>query len=177
MLAVGEAVQQPRPVGRLGDRLGGDRADPGARPRRRSARRRTSATERRPRAPRWQRRGRRSNRYRGACLRIYPSPCAARPISRPTAPAPCSPALARCRAGTSPPTPTSTRPRRASPGTVLSACDDPAVPWHRIVRSDGSLTQGERQAALLDAEGVALTGDPRRVDVRMARWWSDVDPA
>ena len=52
-----------------------------------------------------------------------------------------------------------------------------AVPWHRIVRADGSLTQGERQAKLLDAEGVALTGDPRRVDVRLARWWSDVDPA
>ena len=62
-------------------------------------------------------------------------------------------------------------------GTILSASGDPSVPWHRIVRSDGSLTQGERQAKLLAAEGVALTGDPQRVDVRLARWWSDVDPA
>ena len=62
-------------------------------------------------------------------------------------------------------------------GTVLSACADPGIPWHRVVRADGSLTQGERQAALLEAEGVPLTGDPRRVDVRLARWWSDVDPA
>ena len=61
-------------------------------------------------------------------------------------------------------------------GTVLSACG-PAVPWHRVVRADGSLTQGERQAALLDAEGVPLIGRPRRVDVRLARWWRDVDPA
>lgn len=62
-------------------------------------------------------------------------------------------------------------------GTVLSACDEPALPWHRVVRADGSLTQGERQAALLAAEGVPLTGDPRRVDARLARWWGDVDPA
>ena len=62
-------------------------------------------------------------------------------------------------------------------GTVLSACTDPSVPWHRVVRADGSLTQGERQARLLEAEGVPLTGDPRRVDARLARWWGDVDPA
>ena len=62
-------------------------------------------------------------------------------------------------------------------GTVLAASGDPALPWHRVVRADGSLTQGERQALLLEAEGVPLTGDPRRVDVRLARWWGDVDPA
>jgi methylated-DNA-protein-cysteine methyltransferase-like protein len=62
-------------------------------------------------------------------------------------------------------------------GTVLAACADPGVPWHRVVRADGSLTQGERQAALLEAEGIPLTGGPRRVDVRLARWWGDVDPA
>ena len=62
-------------------------------------------------------------------------------------------------------------------GAVLGACGDPTVPWHRIVRADGALTQGERQAVLLAAEGVPLTGDPRRVDPRLARWWSDVDPA
>jgi methylated-DNA-protein-cysteine methyltransferase related protein len=39
-------------------------------------------------------------------------------------------------------------------GSVLAACDDPDVPWHRIVRADGSLAKGERQRRLLDAEGV-----------------------
>ncbi len=62
-------------------------------------------------------------------------------------------------------------------GTVLAASTDPALPWHRVVRADGGLTQGGRQAALLAAEHVPLTGDPPRVDVRLARWWGDVDPA
>jgi methylated-DNA-protein-cysteine methyltransferase-like protein len=52
-------------------------------------------------------------------------------------------------------------------GTVLSACDDPTVPWHRIVRADGSLAKGARQRALLEAEGVPFRGD--RVDMRVAR--------
>jgi methylated-DNA-protein-cysteine methyltransferase related protein len=52
-------------------------------------------------------------------------------------------------------------------GTVLSACDDPTVPWHRIVRADGSLAKGARQRALLDAEGVPFRGE--RVDMRVAR--------
>jgi methylated-DNA-protein-cysteine methyltransferase related protein len=52
-------------------------------------------------------------------------------------------------------------------GTVLAACDDPEVPWHRIVRADGSLAKGERQRRLLDAEGVPFRGD--RVDMRTAR--------
>ena len=52
-------------------------------------------------------------------------------------------------------------------GSVLAACDDPDVPWHRIVRADGSLAKGERQRRLLDAEGVPCRGD--RVDMRMAR--------
>lgn len=62
-------------------------------------------------------------------------------------------------------------------GTVLAASGDEAIPWHRVVRADGTLTQGERQAALLASEDVPLTGDPRRVDVPLARWWGDVDPA
>lgn len=66
-------------------------------------------------------------------------------------------------------------PRNA--GAVLAACDEPGVPWHRVVRADGTLAKGERQAALLESEGVVLTGDPRRVDLRLARWWDDVDPA
>jgi alkylated DNA nucleotide flippase Atl1 len=52
-------------------------------------------------------------------------------------------------------------------GAVLAACDDPALPWHRVVRADGSLAKGARQRALLDAEGVPLRGD--RVDLRIAR--------
>ena len=52
-------------------------------------------------------------------------------------------------------------------GSVLAACDDPDVPWHRIVRADGSLAKGERQRRLLDAEGVPFRGE--RVDMRTAR--------
>jgi alkylated DNA nucleotide flippase Atl1 len=56
-------------------------------------------------------------------------------------------------------------------GTVLSATDDPGVPWQRVVRADGSLAKGERQRALLEAEGVPfLPGSPDRVDVRVARF-------
>jgi methylated-DNA-protein-cysteine methyltransferase-like protein len=52
-------------------------------------------------------------------------------------------------------------------GAVLAECDDPEVPWHRIVRADGSLARGERQRALLAAEGVPFRG--ARVDMRVAR--------
>ena len=51
-------------------------------------------------------------------------------------------------------------------GTVLSECEEPDVPWHRIVRADGSLAKGERQRRLLDAEGVPFSGE--RVDMREA---------
>jgi len=56
-------------------------------------------------------------------------------------------------------------PRMA--GAVLSGCEDPDVPWHRIVRADGSLTQGARQRTLLDAEGVPFRGE--RVEMAIAR--------
>jgi methylated-DNA-protein-cysteine methyltransferase-like protein len=52
-------------------------------------------------------------------------------------------------------------------GAVLYGCDDPTVPWHRIVRADGSLAKGARQRALLEAEGVPFVGE--RVDMRVAR--------
>jgi alkylated DNA nucleotide flippase Atl1 len=52
-------------------------------------------------------------------------------------------------------------------GTVLAACEDPGVPWHRIVRADGTLAKGERQRRLLEAEGVPFVGE--RVDMRAAR--------
>jgi methylated-DNA-protein-cysteine methyltransferase related protein len=52
-------------------------------------------------------------------------------------------------------------------GTVLAACEDPDVPWHRIVRADGSLARGERQRRLLEEEGVPFRGE--RVDMALAR--------
>ena len=52
-------------------------------------------------------------------------------------------------------------------GAVLHGCDDPTVPWHRIVRADGSLAKGGAQRALLEAEGVPFRGE--RVDMRVAR--------
>jgi methylated-DNA-protein-cysteine methyltransferase related protein len=52
-------------------------------------------------------------------------------------------------------------------GTVLSGCHDPTVPWHRVVRADGSLAKGARQRALLEAEGVPFRG--ARVDMTVAR--------
>jgi methylated-DNA-protein-cysteine methyltransferase-like protein len=52
-------------------------------------------------------------------------------------------------------------------GAVLAECDDPTVPWHRIVRADGSLAKGDRQRELLEAEGVPFRGE--RVDMRVAR--------
>ena len=55
-------------------------------------------------------------------------------------------------------------------GMVLSACEDPGLPWHRIVRADGSLAKGERQRRLLEAEGVPFRG--ARADMRIA--WVDV---
>ncbi len=42
-----------------------------------------------------------------------------------------------------------------------------ALPWHRVVRADGSLTQGAKQRRLLRAEGVAMRGG--RVDLDQAR--------
>jgi methylated-DNA-protein-cysteine methyltransferase-like protein len=52
-------------------------------------------------------------------------------------------------------------------GTVLSADHDESVPWHRVVRADGTLAKGERQRKLLEEEGVPFNGE--RVDMRAAR--------
>ncbi|MGI8749174.1 MAG: MGMT family protein, partial [Thermoleophilaceae bacterium] len=58
-------------------------------------------------------------------------------------------------------------PRRSRyAGSVLAAADEPGLSWHRVVRADGSLAKGERQRALLDAEGVPFRG--ARVDMREA---------
>jgi methylated-DNA-protein-cysteine methyltransferase related protein len=52
-------------------------------------------------------------------------------------------------------------------GTVLFQCDDPGLPWWRVVRADGSLAKGARQKRHLIAEGVPFRGE--RVDMSKAR--------
>ncbi len=52
-------------------------------------------------------------------------------------------------------------------GAVLSACADAGLPWHRVVRADGSLAQGRRQRRRLEREGVPFHGE--RVVMRIAR--------
>ena len=41
------------------------------------------------------------------------------------------------------------------------------LPWHRVVRADGSIPMGNRQRKLLLEEGVPMRGE--RVDLRQAR--------
>jgi alkylated DNA nucleotide flippase Atl1 len=59
-------------------------------------------------------------------------------------------------------------------GYVLRHCDEPELPWHRVVRADGSLAKGERQRRLLRAEGVPFRG--LRVAMDRARL-DDLDAA
>ena len=59
-------------------------------------------------------------------------------------------------------------PRHA--GRVLSESHEPDVPWHRVVRADGTLAKGHRQKELLRAEGVRFDRDhPDRVDMAACR--------
>jgi methylated-DNA-protein-cysteine methyltransferase related protein len=51
-------------------------------------------------------------------------------------------------------------------GRVLATTHE-ELPWHRVVRADGSLSQGQRQRELLLREGVPMRGG--RVDLRDAR--------
>jgi methylated-DNA-protein-cysteine methyltransferase-like protein len=44
-------------------------------------------------------------------------------------------------------------------GYVLSRADAHEVPWHRVVRADGSLAKGARQRRLLEAEAVPFSGE------------------
>jgi alkylated DNA nucleotide flippase Atl1 len=50
-------------------------------------------------------------------------------------------------------------------GRVLATTHD--LPWHRVVRADGTIPQGQPQRELLLAEGVAMRG--ARVDLDLAR--------
>ena len=52
-------------------------------------------------------------------------------------------------------------------GAVLFECDDPDLPWWRVVKADGSLAKGARQKRHLVAEGVPFRGE--RVDMGRAR--------
>ncbi|HEY1775127.1 MAG TPA: MGMT family protein [Solirubrobacteraceae bacterium] len=52
-------------------------------------------------------------------------------------------------------------------GHVLSALGDDDLPWHRVVRADGSAAKGDRQLRLLREEGVPIRRG--RVDLRTAR--------
>ena len=56
-------------------------------------------------------------------------------------------------------------------GRVLATTHD-ALPWHRVVRADGSLPKGRRQRELLLEEGILMRGD--RVDLRDARLPTDL---
>jgi methylated-DNA-protein-cysteine methyltransferase related protein len=56
-------------------------------------------------------------------------------------------------------------PRAA--GAALHASEAAGLPWHRIVRADGSLAKGAHQRVLLESEGVPFRGE--RVDMRVAR--------
>ena len=59
-------------------------------------------------------------------------------------------------------------------GRVLATHHGDDVPWHRVVRADGTSAVGARQLALLRAEGVPINGD--RVDLRTARLPADLFP-
>jgi alkylated DNA nucleotide flippase Atl1 len=53
-------------------------------------------------------------------------------------------------------------------GAILAHHHDADIPWHRIVRADGSLAMGDRQRELLEAEGVPFRS--KRVDLAVARY-------
>jgi methylated-DNA-protein-cysteine methyltransferase related protein len=62
-------------------------------------------------------------------------------------------------------------PRRV--GRVLATAQ-PDVPWHRVVRADGTVPMGSTQLARLIDEGVPTRGD--RVDMTRARWIPTTTP-
>ena len=57
-------------------------------------------------------------------------------------------------------------------GTVMARFGS-GVPWHRVIRSDGSPPAGHEAEALRRhrREGTPLTASGARVDMAAARWW------
>jgi methylated-DNA-protein-cysteine methyltransferase related protein len=57
-------------------------------------------------------------------------------------------------------------------GLVLATTHED-VPWHRVVRADGSMAKGALQRNLLRQEGVPMRGE--RVDLKQARltFWDE----
>jgi alkylated DNA nucleotide flippase Atl1 len=52
-------------------------------------------------------------------------------------------------------------------GQILATTHDKDLPWHRVVRADGTVAKGTRQLSRLRREGVPIRGD--RVDLNQAR--------
>ena len=52
-------------------------------------------------------------------------------------------------------------------GQILATTHDKDLPWHRVVRADGTVAKGTRQLNRLRREGVPIAGD--RVDLKQAR--------
>jgi alkylated DNA nucleotide flippase Atl1 len=52
-------------------------------------------------------------------------------------------------------------------GQILATTHGKDLPWHRVVRADGSVAKGTRQLTRLRREGVPIDGD--RVDLNQAR--------
>jgi alkylated DNA nucleotide flippase Atl1 len=52
------------------------------------------------------------------------------------------------------------------PGRVLKTTKEKGLPWHRVVRADGSFAKGDRQRRLLRREGIPFVG--KRVDMESA---------
>ena len=62
-------------------------------------------------------------------------------------------------------------------GTVMARFGG-GVPWHRVLRSDGSPPVGHEAIALrrYRAEGTPLLAGRTRVDLAVARWWPEERP-
>ena len=59
-------------------------------------------------------------------------------------------------------------------GRILATHEAEDLPWHRVVRADGSLAKGRRQQDLLRREGVPMRRG--RVDLAVARLPRDLLP-
>lgn len=51
-------------------------------------------------------------------------------------------------------------------GRVLATTKEKGLPWHRVVRADGSFAQGEKQRRRLRKEGIPFAG--KKVDMEVA---------